>query len=102
MCPRWVSTMHTHPTRLLSCAQVSHRMHYLFEQVAEDFEGEGAAANKKHRTPTAATKHLIETTETEQIHNLIESECALFSEMNGSAAGKMNELPTWQFWKLMA
>ena len=49
---------------------VSHRLHYLFEQVSEDFEGEGAAANKVHKTPTAATTHLISTTEKEQIERI--------------------------------
>ena len=45
---------------------VSHRLNLLFAQVAEDFEGEGKAANKAHRVPTAATKHLIYSSEAMQ------------------------------------
>ena len=45
---------------------VSHRLHFLFEQVSEDFEGQSAAANAAHRSPTEATRHLIDRTEMDQ------------------------------------
>ena len=59
------------PVRLLNATYnffnpVSHRLHFLFEQVSEDFEGQSRAANAAHRSPTEATRHLIDRTEMDQ------------------------------------
>jgi hypothetical protein len=80
---------------------VSHRLHYLFEQVSEDFEGEGAAANKVHKTPTAATSMLISTTESQQLDRIhrdfdeINKRNAEALEMPDGIKGALKILDLW-------
>ena len=45
---------------------VGHKLNFLFDEVAKDFEGEGSVANSRHRNPQAATQHLIMRTEARQ------------------------------------
>lgn len=80
---------------------VSHRLSYLFEQVSEDFEGEGANANKAHKTPTAATSYLISQTEAEQIHRIerdfdaINQRNTQALQLDGGIKGALQLLDLW-------
>ena len=46
---------------------VSTELQFLYDEVAEDFEGESAHANAQHRGPTAATQHLIRRNESKKL-----------------------------------